>query len=446
MKRFRFPAKPTAIPQILLNLLLVAMVLLVAGFSGGVQGQAAPDSAKVSVIPIQGTIEPGIGHFLSRSLDEAADDGVSLVVLDINTPGGRLDTVLQMRDAILGSPVRVVAFVNREAFSAGALITIASNDIWMTTGAVFGAATPVDGGSGDTASEKTISAVRSTFRSTAEDRGRDPLVAEAMVDPDVVVDGLSPAGSLLTLSTDQAMQIGYADGVAANVPDLLDKLGLAGAVVTTAKLTPAEQVVRWITDPVFASVLITLGLFLILADALFAGFGIAAVAGAACLGLFFWGHHLAGLAGWEDFALIVLGVGLIALEIFVIPGFGVAGIGGIISLGAGLLLAMVGRGTSGFSLTDAVIQAGWVIAISLSLAVAGLVGLSLLGSRIGGSRRPWGLGRLALAATVDEDARSDYATAHRASWLVRKLGGADVLEQDRTDMPRPRPSDMVGRK
>jgi membrane-bound serine protease (ClpP class) len=398
-------------------------------------------------VPIHGTIEPGVGHFLARSLDEAADTGATLVILDINTPGGRLDTVLQMRDAILDSPVKTVAFVNREAFSAGALITIASDEIWMTSGAVFGAATPVDGGSGDTASEKTISAVRSTFRTTAEQRGRDPLIAEAMVDPAVVVDGLSPAGSLLTLSTDQAMQIGYANGVAENQSDLLQSLGLGDAVVTEMSVSPVEQLVRWITDPLFSSLLITLGLFLIIADALFAGFGIAAVAGVACMGLFFWGHQLAGLAGWEDLALIVVGLGLIALEIFVIPGFGVAGIGGIVALGAGLFLAMVGRGTDGFRLTDAVIQAGWVLAISLSFVVAALVALSLLGSRIAGDglRPSRGIGRLALSATVDRDVnRDEAAPRRRSSWVVRSLGGDDVLERDQIQMPEPRPSDTVG--
>src|SRR5690606_5770026 len=111
-------------------------------------------------------IEPGMGHYLERSIDDAEADGVGTIILDINTPGGRLDTVLEMRDRILDTSIPVVAFVNREAFSAGALITIASDQIWMTPGAVYGAATPINGVTGDSADEKTIAAVRSTFRST----------------------------------------------------------------------------------------------------------------------------------------------------------------------------------------------------------------------------------------------------------------------------------------
>ncbi|MBA3379033.1 MAG: nodulation protein NfeD, partial [Chloroflexia bacterium] len=320
-------------------------------------------------MPIQGTIEPGIANFLERSLEEAADAGATYVVLDINTPGGRLDSVLQMRDMILDSPVPVVAYVNREAFSAGALITIASEQIYLAPAAVFGAATPVLGGSGETADEKTVSAVRSTFRATAEETGRDPLIAEAMVDPAVVVEGLDSSTTLLTLSTEQALQWDYANGVAADMPAVLESLGVANATITEMSLSPIEHFVRWITDPVFASLLITGGLFLIIADALFAGFGVAALAGVVSLGLFFWGHLLAGLAGWEDLVLIVLGLVLIGVEIFVIPGFGLAGVSGLVALAGGLILSMTGRGIGNFEWTDTAIRAGWVVAISLGMVV-----------------------------------------------------------------------------
>ena len=126
------------------------------------------------------------------------------------------------------------------------------------------------------------------------------------------------------------------DGVAADLPTLIDTLGYGDATVREMSLSPIEYLVRWITDPVFASLLILAGLFLIIADALFAGFGIAAVGGVACLGLFFWGHTLAGLAGWEDMVLVAIGIVLIAVEIFVIPGFGIAGVLGIGALGTSI--------------------------------------------------------------------------------------------------------------
>lgn len=416
--------------RVALAILLILLGTMVQ-VAGPVAAQDATEGDLVVVIPIRGTIEPGIGHFLERSLDEAAEDGAALVILDIETPGGRLDTVLQMRDAILGSPVRVVAFVNREAFSAGALITIASDEIWMAPGGVYGAATPVLGGTGETADSKTISAVRSTFRSTAEQNGRDPLIAEAMVDPAVVVDGLDDSNSLLTLSVAQAQEWGYADGLAADLPTLIDDLGYGDATVREMSLSPIEHLVRWITDPVFASLLILAGLFLIIADALFAGFGIAAVAGVACLGLFFWGHTLAGLAGWEDMVLVAIGIVLIAVEIFVIPGFGVAGVLGLMSLAAGLVMAMSGRDFGNFRLTDDLIRAGWAVAAALGLLLVALGALTLIMPKGTSTRR---FGGLALAATVDES-HQRASDQKKPGWFLRRFGGDDVLEKGDIHMP-----------
>jgi len=419
-------------------MLVMAVGILLPAFAPAGAAQADPAAAQVYIVPIQGMIEPGIGSFLDRSLDEAAEAGASYVVLDINTPGGRLDTVLQMRDMILDSPVPVVAYVNREAFSAGALITIASEQIWMAPAGVFGAATPVLGGTGETADAKTVSAVRSTFRATAEETGRDPLIAEAMVDPAVVVDGLDSATTLLTLSTAQALQWDYANGVAADIPAVLAELGVPNATVTEMELSPIEQFVRWITDPIFASLLITGGLFLIIADALFAGFGVAALAGVACLGLFFWGHLLAGFAGWEDLLLVALGIILIGVEIFVIPGFGFAGISGIVALAAGLILSMTGRGIGDFAWTDSAIRAGWTVAISLGLVAVALIGFSVLAPRLTGNstRNGRGFGWLALAATVDDgNERNPRKVPPKPGWIVRMTGGQGVLERGDLHMP-----------
>ena len=419
--------------------MVLIAIALIGGFAvpaGHAQdGGAATSSDLVVVIPIQGVIEPGIGHFLERSLDDAASQGATAVILDINTPGGRLDTVLEMRDAILDSSLRTIAFVNREAFSAGALITIASEEIWVAPGGVFGAATPVLGS--ETADAKTISAVRSTFRATAETRGRDPLIAEAMVDPEVAVPGLDSATTLLTLTSEGAMQWNYANGIANDRNDLLGKLGLSGAEISQVSPSPIETIVRWVTDPIVASLLIMLGLFLIVADALFAGFGIAAVAGVLCFALFFWGHLLANLAGWEDLLLIALGLGLIALEAFVIPGFGVAGIAGTAALAGGLFMTMIGRGFQDFDATDDAIRAGWSVAFGLIGALLAIAGFGWLMSRIEGtgSSRRRGVGRLALTTTVDGESGRIDPTSKPPSWLVRRLGGGGALERGGIPMP-----------
>lgn len=353
---------------------LVGLMLLVFGLLTSIftpAAQAQTESEIVYVVDISGTIDLGLAPYLDRILGEAADNNAEAVILEINTPGGRLDAALQMRGALLAADVRTIAFVNREAFSAGALIAIACQDIYMTPGAVMGAATPITG-DGETASEKTVSAVRSTFRATAEQRGRDPQVAEAMVDPSVEIEGLIAEGRLLTLTTTDAQEWGYADGVVANRQELLDELGLADATVRETSPGLAEEAVRFLTNPVLASLLFSGGFLLILVDVFTGGIGALAGVGALMIGLFFWGHFLAGLAGWEGVALVIVGLLLIGVEVFVIPGFGVPGILGAISVLGGMYLSVQG----GEIVTDSdvnrslsIVAGGFVIMVAGTLLI-----------------------------------------------------------------------------
>ena len=388
-------------------MVFAAIALLVR--PGLAQTDDAPSEAAVYVVPITGTIDLGLAPYLSRVLAEAEAEGAAAVVLDIDTPGGRLDAVLQMRDALLDSPVRTIAFVDRTAFSAGALIAIAAAEIYMAPGAVMGAATPVDGVTGETASEKIVSAVRTTFKATAEARGRDPLVAEAMVDPDVTIDGLVSRGELLTLTTSEATTWGYNDGVAANLSEVLTAAGLENAPVVDSTPSLAERVVRFITDPAVSTLLISGAVLLIIADFFVEGFGIAGVAGFGLLGLFFWGHFLAGLAGWEDLALVVLGLLLIAIEIIVVPGFGIPGVLGLAALLGGLYLAMLGRE---IQTPEGIEQAAVTILASLVAIVVGTIAVFTLLAR---GRRP---NRLVLQSAVGgAEAPSQRATGKWLGWF-----------------------------
>ena len=379
--------------------------------------RAAAGDGPVYVVPITGTIDLGLAPYLSRVLDQAEADDAAAVILAIDTPGGRLDAVLQMRDALLGSDLRTIAFVDRTAFSAGALVAIAAEEIYMTPGAVIGAATPVDGATGETASEKIVSAVRKTFKTTAEARGRDPRVAEAMVDPDVAIEGLDERGELLTLTTSEATAWGYADGVVADRAELLAATGLADAAVVETVPSPAERVVRFITDPIVASLLITIAVLLIIGDFFVEGFGIAGAVGLGLLATFFWGHFLAGLAGWEDVALVVLGLVLIAVELLVVPGFGVPGILGLAALLGGLFLAMLGRQ---IRTPEGIERAGLTVAASFLAIVLGLAAVLALLPR---SRRLGGLVLQAGGATA-----AVPAAAAPAGWL-RWFGGASGTPQ-----------------
>lgn len=403
-------------------LLVFAVAVTIAGLSDARPARAGGEGS-VYVVEVTGTIDLGLAPFLERVLEEAEDAGAAAMIVEIDTPGGRLDAVLQMREALLDSPVRTLALVDGTALSAGALVALASEEIHMTPGAVIGAATPVVGGSGETADEKVVSAVRTVFASTAELRGRDPRVAEAMVDPDVAVEGVVEAGDLLTLTAAEAQGVGYADGLVADRGALLDAVGLADREVVERSPSLAERTVRFVTNPVVASLLITLGMWLVLGDLLTGGVGVAAAAGVALLAIFFGGHMLAGLAGWEDVALVAVGVALIALELLVVPGFGVPGILGLAALLGGAFLAMLNRDFD-FVTQDQLVRAALSVGASFVLLVAGSVAMLALLSRTG--RRDG----LVLRAQVGIGAP---VTERGGSGWLRWLGGTARLEPDRPE-------------
>lgn len=389
---------------------VLGAVLLLTGalLVGAAPAGAARASGDVLVVRITGVIDSGVAPYLSRVLDDASRQGARAVVLEINTPGGRLDAALQMRQALLASPVRTIAFVDREAFSAGALIAVAAHEIYMADGAVIGAATPVTL-DGETASPKVISAVRATFKATAEARGRDGAIAEAMVDPAVAIEGLTRAGELLTLTDDQARERGYSRATVHDRQEVLGLAGLADAPVREVGQRPAESLVRVVTNPALAGLLFMGGILLIAAELFTSSFTGIGVAGAGLLALFFWGHLLAGLAGWEGIALVAVGLILLAVEAFVLPGFGVAGAGGIAALLAGLFLSVTGQEI--FTRGD----------LERGLAA---VGVALLALMAGGVALLWSLPRLArarglaLQATIGE--LGPAPAAPRRRWLPRR--------------------------
>ncbi|MGH8639437.1 MAG: NfeD family protein [Burkholderiales bacterium] len=324
--------------------LLLALGLLFAA----ALAPAQRERPVVYVAPIEGTIDLGLAPYVQRVLDEATAAKADAVVLEINTFGGRVDAAVQIRDALLNSRVRTIAFVNKRAISAGALISLAAEDLVMAGGSTIGAATPVQAGQpGEAAKpvgEKTVSYVRKEFRATAESRKRPLLLAEAMVDPDVEIPGIIEKGKLLTLTTDEALEHKLADLRADTLEEALRSLGLGGAELRHASLNWAENVVRFLTHPVVSSLLITIAMIGIIVEIRTPGFGIPGALGIASLACFLWGHWLVQLVGWEEVLLVLAGILLLALEAFVIPGFGIAGVLGILAVIGGLVLSMLGAG------------------------------------------------------------------------------------------------------
>lgn len=335
--------------------------------------------AIVYVAPVEGIIDLGLAPFVQRVLDEATAAGAAAAILEINTFGGRVDAAVQIRDALLNARIRTVAFVNKRAISAGALIGLAAETIVMSGGGTLGAATPVQGGAPGAdalpVSEKSVSYVRKEFRATAESRKRPPLIAEAMVDADVAILGVIDKGKLLTLTTDEALKHRVADFRADTLESALEQLGLGGAEVRRAAPNWAENLVRFLTHPVISSLLISMAMLGILIEIRTPGFGVPGALGVVSLGLFFWGHWLVQLAGWEELLLAVAGVVLLVLEVLVIPGFGAAGILGIVAIAASLVLSLVGPGDT---LTFIVEAAGRVVFALLFALLASLILLRFL--------------------------------------------------------------------
>ena len=318
----------------------------------GASGQDQPRPAPlVYVAPVEGIIDLGLAPFVQRVLDEAAAAGAAAVVLKINTFGGRVDAAVQIRDALLNAKVPTLAYVNRRAISAGALISLASEHLVMAPGGTIGAAAPVmagqpGGGAAPAVSEKTVSYVRKEFRATAESRKRPALIAEAMVDADVAIRGVIEKGKLLTLTTEEALKHKVAEFRADSVEAALEHLGIKGAELRRAAPNWAENVVRFLTHPLLSSLLVTIGMLGIIIELRTPGLGLAGAIGVGSLAAFFWGHWLVQLAGWGELLLALGGVALLALEFFVIPGFGFAGILGILALLAALVMSVVGSGAT----------------------------------------------------------------------------------------------------
>jgi membrane-bound serine protease (ClpP class) len=268
--------------------------------------------------------------------------------------------------------IPVYAYVNRRALSAGAMIALAADGLYMRPGSTIGAATPVTG-EGEKASEKMVSALRSEFRALAEERGFDPRIAEAMVDETIEIPGVIEEGKLLTLTTEEALELGVATGEVEDYPALLEAVGVsAGAVTREMQSNWAESLVRFLTNPAVAPLLLSLGFLGLLIELRTPTFGLAGGVGLVCLAAFFGARLIVNLAGIEEILLLGAGALLILLEVLVIPGTGLAGaLGGAAVIGS-VVMSMLGS----FPTWGAVLEASaWVM---LSLIIVALAAFGIL--------------------------------------------------------------------
>jgi membrane-bound serine protease (ClpP class) len=406
---------------------IVAALAFALACAGPAAAQERP--ALVYVAPIEGIIDLGLAPFVQRVLDEAAAAGAAAVVLEVNTFGGRVDAAVQIRDALLGAKVPTLAYVNRRAISAGALISLAAEHLVMAEGATIGAATPVmSGGEGGAqpVSEKTVSYVRKEFRATAESRKRPARIAEAMVDADVAIRGVIEKGKLLTLTTDEALKHKVAEHRAASVAAALERVGIVGAELRMLSPNWAENVVRFLTHPVLSSLLVTIGMLGLIIELRSPGFGLPGAIGAGALAAFFWGHWIVQLASWGELLLALGGIALLLAEVFLIPGFGFAGILGILALLAALVMSVVGSGATPefFIFAAGRIVLALLIALAASFAMLRFMPRTRFGRQLildtGLAREP-------------EDDRRWLGKRGRASSPLRPAGIAEI-EGTRVDV------------
>ena len=341
------------------------------------------------VLTVEDEIGRGIVSYLSSGIESAEEAGATRIVLVLSTPGGYVDSAVSARDLLLDTPIPTTAYINREALSAGALLALACDEITFAPGGVMGAATAVAVdtlGTMEEAPEKIQSAVITLFRATAEVHGRDPQIAEAMVDTSTEIPGLVGSDKLLTLTAEEAAAWGYSDGQYGTLQDLLSGYGFTDADAVEVEQRTVDRIVETLTSPGLATFLLVAGLLGLIIEMLMPGFGVFGIVGGLCLGAFFWSHVLVGLAGWESIAFVLGGLFAVLLEVFVFTAvdFGLAGIGGLVLIGLGFYTAMVGPFTDQAAALRALGLVAAGVVVSVVVAIILLARLPRTRLRLGG--------------------------------------------------------------
>jgi membrane-bound serine protease (ClpP class) len=285
------------------------------------------------------------------ALQEAKDKKADLIILRLNTFGGELDAADQIRTLLMKSTIPVFVFIDVNAASAGALISIACDSIYMSPGASIGAASVVNQ-EGEIMPDKYQSYMRSLMRSTAEKKGRDPILAQAMVDPDIHVNGIVDSGKVLTFTTSEAIKYGFCEAQVNSKEELLKVTGIENYEIIEQKLSWIDQIIMFLINPFMSGILIMLIIGGIYFELQTPGIGFPLIVAIIAALLFFAPHYLGGLAAHWEILIFIIGLILLIVEIFVIPGFGVFGIVGISLMVLSLILAMIFNIKFNFELTS----------------------------------------------------------------------------------------------
>lgn len=321
-----------------LSFLVLLSIFIFAMFHINLVDVEAEGKGKlVYIIPVEKEVERGLEAFLKRTIEEAEEAGANHLIFEIDTPGGRVDSATQIAKLLQSIELPTTAYIVNEALSAGSYIALNLDEIYMQPNATMGASAVITS-DGNMADEKAQSAWTAMMKSAAEAKGRDPIYAIAMADPTVDLPEYGAGkGKLLTLTPSEAVEVGYSEGIVQDRTELLHTLGLKGSEVVEPEPTLAEEVARFVTNPLVIPILLSIASIGLIVELYTPGFGVAGTMGLISLLLFFYGHIIAGLAGFEAIGLFLAGVILLILELF-LPG-GILGILGFGSIIASLLFA-----------------------------------------------------------------------------------------------------------
>lgn len=386
------------------------------------------------VVQAEEMVDNGMFRYIERGIALAEEEDGAGLILHMDTFGGLVDAADKIRKALLDTDIPTLTFIDKNAASAGALISFATDKVIMAGGASIGAATVVDGG-GAEASEKMQSYMRGLMRSTAEATGRDPRIAEAMVDERIEIDGITEEGNLVTLSTSEAIELGMADGRAGSIEEAIEVAGWPEREIVHIQETFNESILRFLASPVLSSILMLMMLGGLYFELQSPGVGFAGAMSAIGAMLFFAPLYIMGFAEPWEILLFFAGVLFIIVEVFILPGFGIPGIIGITLLFFGLGASLIGNVGLEFPPLEYMNTAIWTMAITLILGILMIFSLSkyLPGNRM--------FSKLIL---VDSTSKNEgYTSAKSQDTLTGKEGvtltalrpaGIALIDDERVDV------------
>lgn len=391
----------------------------------------AQNKTQVFVLEIRSEIDPRMSRYVDLALDQATELKADLVLIDMDTYGGTLDDADKIRTRILNFPKPIHVFINNNAASAGALISIATDSIYMAPGGNIGAATVVFE-DGQPAPDKYQAYMRSKMRATAEEQGRNPDIAAGMVGEAIGKDSMT-VGKVISYTTSEAIEHNYCEGKASSLEEVLEeKLQIKNYQIKRFELAQTEKIINFFLNPYLQSILLLILLGGLYFELQTPGVGFPLLAAAIAATLYFLPNYLNGLAEYWEILIFVIGIVLIMLEILVIPGFGVAGISGMILFSAGIILVLLNNNAFDFTFVP-----GQSIVNSFLILLVALTGAIII-VFVGGARfvESKAFKKVSLQETMDAKQgwtsnfnQKDLLNKQGKSWSVLRPSGKVMIEE-----------------